>query len=170
MSFTGFNRPSDHGKGGVLSLRLLPVSNLASCDLNSAADAVSKLTLTSNAKFADIQFIENSASFRQNSSGNYPLMTVTHELAFDIARNDPNSMKTLQLISDFGKEGFVALVTLSSGTVLLAGWSPRLGSESPLIPVSLSSLSGNAPEDDPICRISIRAKNCSFALPFVGTV
>ena len=170
MSFSGFKRPEDHGKGGVSRIRLLPVSDLSGCELNDSSDAVARLTLRDNSSFAEMQFVEHSASFRQTASGNYPLVSVVHELSFDIARNDHQSLKTLQLLSDFGKQGFAALVTLNSGTVFLAGWSPTFGTECPLIPDSLSSLSGNAPQDDPYCRISLRSRDDSFALPFDGTL
>ena len=169
MSFTGFNRPCDHGKGGVSSIRLLPISNITGCTLNDSG-SIKNISLRNGSSFADIQFVEYSASFRQSASGNYPLTSVLHEITFDIARNDAQSFNHLQMISDYGAEGFAALIQINSGEVFLVGWSQRFGSECPLLPTTLSSLSGTTPDDDPCCHISLRSQDTDFSLRFVGTV
>ena len=169
MSFTGFNRPCDHGKGGVCALQLLPVSEFMSCVYDTDG-YVNGLLLRNGCAFADVQFVEHSASFRQSSSGQYPHSSVIHELTFDIARNDTAARNFLQMISDFEAKGFIAIIQFASGDKVIAGWSKQFAAEYPLIPSALVSVSGSTPDDDPYCRITLRSQDTAFALPYTGNL
>ena len=169
MTFTGFNRPCDHGKGGVCALQLLPVSGLLSCAYDQNG-YIHSIMLREGCNFEDIQFVEHSASFRQSTSGEYPHTSVIHELTFDIARNNPAACNCLQMISDFEADGFVAIIKLNSGDAFLAGWSKQFNADYPLVPSALLSISGSSPDDDPYCRITLRSKDTAFALPFTGNL
>lgn len=167
MKLTGFAQSDARRAGGPTSVCLVRAADIKSAVYDKMTDSYKELTLAAGVVPAFYEFEEDKAFYRQSVSGKYPLISVQHELSFEIA---PVCGATLSAIEELlsSDEGVVAVVTIASGESLLVGQSPELGLEAPLRISEVLADTLSEYGDDSMCRITLTSEDVSMSKRFAG--
>lgn len=169
MGLTGYTRTQERPQGGLSEVWLVAANQVESCTYDAGTGVYTSVVLSPGAFFEGYEFLEDTASYCQGVHGEFPHISVWHELAFSLARADAASSSALSsLVNEVS--GVVAVVRTSCGEAFLAGWSPEFEQECPLKPASVVWSSGSEYAQDSECVITLRAVDISFSKPFTGII
>ncbi len=150
MPLSGLNKASVRPRGGVARVGLIPASKYA----GSAPPATPAVWA----------FREDKARYSEETTGGQPIAKmVRHTLEMEFAANPATRAAVDELRAAAASEGVVALVTMASGRVVVAGWSRRFGTRYPLRLVAESVSSGEAPADCPTVRVTLESTDADPA-------
>lgn len=170
MGLVGCARGPIDAAGGVEKVWLVPVEEIISCRYDASAGEYTEIVLRDGAEFARYDFAEDTASYRQYVSGQYPLSSIVHELSFTFHGTGRNVTAAVAGLAALGGEGVTALVRTSEGGVWLVGWSPEFGEECPLKLADVVSETSEDYDDNPSVKVTLRSEDVSFSMPFGGTM
>jgi hypothetical protein len=152
MTLSGLNRSAARPRGGI-----------ARVDLVTTTDATGPASIVESigASGAGYAFREDGANYSETLTGDELHPLVKHTLTMEFPAGRETRLAVDQLMGR-SSEGFVALITHSSGERLVVGYSTEFGTKYPLRVKKLSSASGETHADFP--SISLTLECCDGAL------
>ncbi len=149
MPLTGLNRITARPRGGVRKVELATASEWAARE--------------SAAPRSGWAFREDRAGYTEERVGGESLSPlVRHTLTMELPATPAARRAVDELISVASSEGVVAVVTMASGEVVVAGCSERFGVAYPLRPAGLESASGRTPADYPTITLTLECIDDAF--------
>jgi hypothetical protein len=108
-------------------------------------------------------FREDRASYSEESAGEdktYPFIRHTLAMEFPAARE---SRAAVEELAAYVAEGVVAVITMASGEVVVAGHSARFGAGYPLRLVKTETTSGRTPADFPTLTVTLESVDADIS-------
>lgn len=139
MPLSGLNPTSVRPRGGVAKVELVPASEYAA-DKPSSGSAWA--------------FREDRARYTEEGTR---AALVKHTLIMELPATPESRLAVDRLVDLSLGEGVVAVVTMASGEVVVAGYSSRFGSLYPLRSTGTEYSSGNTPADFPAITITLES-------------
>lgn len=166
---SGFVKPRSKSPGGISRLWLACADDLASV-VYDGADTCSALALAPGISFAEYEFREDCAVYREGVVVEAGAAKIIHELSFDLARMDALSGEALRDLCTYARGGFIAVMETGCGERIMAGISPEWGTEHPLRLASCSGTTGRQPSEFPVRSFALRSEDTTPALVFSGVL
>ena len=142
MPLSGLNSSSARPRGGVAGVELVPASKYAGGTPSASAVRA---------------FREDRARYREERTGGPLSPLVRHTLVMELPATPKGRRAADELAVVCRTEGVVAVVTMASGEVLVAGHSARFGTLYPLRLAGTEYTSGNTPADFPIITLTLES-------------
>jgi hypothetical protein len=150
MPLSGLNTIPVRPRGGVKRVEIVPASLWTEGALPFAAAWA---------------FREDRAWYSEESVGGHkPFRLVRHTLVMEFPAAEKSRMAVKEL-SACNQEGVVAMVTMASGEVIVAGRSSRFGTGYPLRLVKTESASGRTPADFPTITVTLESIDAEISNP-----
>lgn len=143
MPLSGLDSNSARPRGGVERVELVPASEYAA-DKPSSGFAWA--------------FREDRARYTEETAGGSALSAlVKHTLIIELAATPESRRAAGELADTSVGQGVVAVVTMASGEVVVAGYSSRFGALYPLRITASEYSSGNTPADFPTITLTLQS-------------
>lgn len=150
-----------------------PIGGVESCALYPA-DAVESLLLSSegvevklNGSPIEVELADDHSTYEELLENKHGVIKVTHKLTLVAQKDAAATWLTENFTEEGAYNGFVAVVRLSDGRNLLAGFSFALSNEQPLLLDSVTSHSGSSPHDTPTVTLLLVSQDTEFSQEIV---
>ena len=143
--------------GGVESVALYPADAVVTALFSSNGCEVE---LSGNS--IEVPLLDDASQYDEISRLEHGAASVLHKLHLVADRKDAEKWLDSAFLERAAFEGFIAVVSLSSGQSLLVGYSAHLGNEQPLRLESLTTSSGKTLHETP--SVTLRLVSCDADL------
>ena len=111
----------------------------------------------------EVPLWEDASYYTESTETTHGVTRISHLLHLVADRNDATEWLTEEFIERASFEGFIAVISLCSGSQILAGYSALFENEQPLRLESLTSASGCSPHDVPSVALRLIAHDTTFS-------
>ena len=146
-----------------------PVGGVESCALYPADAVVMALFSSEGCKIqlsgtpVEVTLLDDASKYDEESSLKDGVASISHTLCLVAERGRADEWLNNAFVERAAFEGFVAVISMSDGRRLLAGYSVQLGDEQPLRLEKISSTSGVNLHDIPSVLLQLTSQDADFS-------